>query len=153
MIVLVEDSSLNQILLKKALSTVLKREQQLTCFAEGEAAITFIKKNQEMIKLVILDGNLSPKYLANRKIDGPDVALHIPLHIPVVVWTDDPSMIDRFSKIFQHKKFAYNAYLDKQINIEQLASVLRPLSATLSDTNQLSPNEVKESLSPRLTHN
>ncbi|RUR13267.1 response regulator [Legionella sp. km772] len=152
MIVLVEDSPLNQMLLKQALARVLKGKQALTCFAEGEAAISFIKKNQEIIKLVILDGNLSHKYLANKKIDGPDVALHIPLHIPVVVWTDDPSMIDRFNKIFQHKKFAYKAFLDKQISIEQLAEVLKPLSGTLSDSKQLSPNEVREALSPRLAH-
>lgn len=151
MIIIIEDCCLNQKLLEQALSRVLGKQEKIICFIEGAGAISFIEENRKNIKLIFLDGNLANKHLTVKRVDGPDVALHIPLHIPVIVWTDDPHMVNRFIKVFQDRKFSYTAFLEKQINLDQLTYVLSPIISNSSCFKKLSLDEVIEpTLGPQI---
>nr|HAT8713139.1 hypothetical protein [Legionella jordanis] len=149
-IVLVDDNSINQLLIKKMITTLFGQscELKIISFKSGTQANEFFLDTRNQYDIVILDGNLETDTTnTNSKIsnsiaffektsqpqafNGPDVAITILEKNPnanIVVWTDDETMLSRFKTIFTQKKGSdLLLQLKKPCNLDNLKEVLTPL--------------------------
>lgn len=145
MIIIVEDNLTNQAAISHMLKTITN--ESVVLFTNGLEAVSFIEKHKNDISLVILDGNLANPFLAEKIINGPDVAaevIKINKEISIAAWTTDSVMLKRFNDVCANASKAYFT-LNKPLtsfnlkNIIQLSNRKNLTAEPSANTNDQSP--------------
>ena len=139
MIVLVEDDPHHRKKMKDFLSESFPN-CEIKTIAHGIEAMNYLLTPVNKYHLVILDGRLDTlpqTFIA--KVQGPDVALAMKeknIDVPVVLWTSDPAMLNRFDEIYGKRL----PEIEKPCRKTNIEVVLAPIIETIV-------NKQKENLS------
>ncbi|ASQ45740.1 response regulator [Legionella clemsonensis] len=140
-IVLVED---NPSLQKTMQMMLTKLSYSVKAFSAADDALAYFKEETSSYDLVILDGNLAPTFFLSADKapkNGPDIAkelLRINRNIPIIAWTDDTEMLNRFQKVFDLYEKGILPTLKKPPTFLNIKEVLASF-ATTSNNLESSP--------------
>lgn len=123
--VLVDDEHTNQRHMINFLNELFP-DNQVKVFETGEEAIEYLLSPASHYDLVILDGHLKPSSHKTKQIDGPDVAAALKknrISVPVVLWTNDPNMLERFDEVYGERL----AEMEKPCRKTNIEVILKPI--------------------------